>query len=693
MRFRFSIGQRTALGFALMVALVLVASSTGLFYTRSVEDTINATRDGADQLESVADLQISWLAVVATVDNMLLTRQTGLIEQRLTGELEAFNRQLDALQAGAPDEGGGLMAENRPLLADLQALGAELTGLVNELTTVSQEGRWARAQTLRHTDLASLQRRLNTLLDQLSTNIRAGVQDRVDESVRTQNANRTYWIVTAVLALVIGVVAGFLTTTSITRPIAKLVTTTQAIRGGDLSRRAEVTSQDEIGELAQSFNSMTDQLRESFELLEDRVNARTHDLQTAAEVSKQITTVLDIDELLRQVTTLTVNSYDLYASFVFLLRDSNVLERVAGANLSGTTGLLATLHDIPLDADPSIVALAARTRQPVVVNDVRQSTIHQWQEVLPNTRSELAVPMLLGERLIGVFSVQSTVENRFSDDDLRVLTTLAEQIAVAVRNAELFAEAENARLIAEQASQVKSQFLANMSHELRTPLNAIINFTGFVADGILGPVNDDQLDSLNKVINSSNHLLSLINDILDLTKIEVGMMDLFIQDVDLNESLTSLLSTAKGLVKDKPIEIVTDIEDNLPTISGDRRRIRQILLNMVSNAVKFTPEGRITIAAKHADDEVHLTVSDTGIGIPPDQQHLVFETFRQAKHELQETPGTGLGMPITKAFVEAHGGRIWFESEAGAGTTFYVVLPVKPVEADGEVEETAEVTA
>jgi len=301
--------------------------------------------------------------------------------------------------------------------------------------------------------------------------------------------------------------------------------------------------------------------------------------------------------------------------------------------------------------------------------------------------------MLLGQRLIGVFSVQSTVENRFSEDDLRVLTTLAEQIAVAVRNAELFAEAENARQVAEQASQVKSQFLANMSHELRTPLNAIINFTGFVADGILGPVNDDQLDSLNKVMTSSNHLLSLINDILDLTKIEVGMMDLFIQDVDLNEALTSLLATAKGLVKDKPVEIITDIEENLPVISGDRRRVRQIMLNMVSNAVKFTPEGSITITARHRDDEIHLSVSDTGIGMSPEQQHLVFETFRQAKHELQETPGTGLGMPITKAFVEAHGGRIWFESEPEVGTTFYVVLPVKPVEAEPEPEEPVEVTA
>lgn len=693
MRSRFSIGQRTGLGFALMVALVLVASGTGLFYTRSVEDTINATRDGADQLENVADLQISWLAVVATVDNMLLTRQTGLIEQRLTGELETFSQHLATLQTAAPGTSGGLMAQNQPILTDLQALGAELTGIVKELTSVSQEGRWARAQTLRHTDLASLQRRLNSLLDQLSTNIRSGVQDSVDESVRTQDANRTYWIVTAALAVVLGVVAGFLTTTSITRPIAKLVSTTQAIRGGDLSQRAEVTRQDEIGELAQSFNSMTDQLRESFELLEDRVSARTHDLQTAAEVSRQITTVLDIEELLRQVTTLTVNSYDLYASFVFLLRGDDVLERVAGASLSGNTGQLTTLQDIPLDTEPSIVAQAARTRQPVVVNDVSQSALFQRQEVLPHTRSELAVPMLLGQRLIGVFSVQSTVENRFSEDDLRVLTTLAEQIAVAVRNAELFAEAENARQVAEQASQVKSQFLANMSHELRTPLNAIINFTGFVADGILGPVNDDQLDSLNKVMTSSNHLLSLINDILDLTKIEVGMMDLFIQDVDLNEALTSLLATAKGLVKDKPVEIITDIEENLPVISGDRRRVRQIMLNMVSNAVKFTPEGSITITARHRDDEIHLSVSDTGIGMSPEQQHLVFETFRQAKHELQETPGTGLGMPITKAFVEAHGGRIWFESEPEVGTTFYVVLPVKPVDAEPEPEEPVEVTA
>ena len=155
MRSRFSIGQRTGLGFALMVALVLVASGTGLFYTRSVEDTINATRDGADQLENVADLQISWLAVVATVDNMLLTRQTGLIEQRLTGELETFSQHLATLQTAAPGTSGGLMAQNQPILTDLQALGAELTGIVKELTSVSQEGRWARAQTLRHTDLAS----------------------------------------------------------------------------------------------------------------------------------------------------------------------------------------------------------------------------------------------------------------------------------------------------------------------------------------------------------------------------------------------------------------------------------------------------------------------------------------------------------------------------------------------------------
>jgi signal transduction histidine kinase len=241
---------------------------------------------------------------------------------------------------------------------------------------------------------------------------------------------------------------------------------------------------------------------------------------------------------------------------------------------------------------------------------------------------------------------------------------------------ELNDELDEARQEAEEANRFKSEFLAHMSHELRTPLNAIINFTAFVSDGVMGDINPEQIDTLQKVMDSGNHLLSLINDILDISKIESGMMSLFIEEVDMNPILMSTVSMAKALVKGKPIRLKTAIEDDLPSICGDKRRLRQIFLNLVSNAVKFTPEGSVTIIASKHDGELHASVRDSGIGIAPEDQESIFEAFKQAPHDLRDVVGTGLGLPICKHFVEAHGGRIWLESEPGAGSTFYVVLPV-----------------
>ena len=245
-------------------------------------------------------------------------------------------------------------------------------------------------------------------------------------------------------------------------------------------------------------------------------------------------------------------------------------------------------------------------------------------------------------------------------------------------------ELDQARRTAEEADRFKSEFLAHMSHELRTPLNAILNFTAFVSDGLMGEVNQEQVDTLQKVIDSGNHLLSLINDVLDISKIEAGMMSLFIEDVDLNAALNSTVSIAKGLVKGKPIELVVEIQDNLPHINGDRRRIRQIFLNLVSNAVKFTPKGSVTIHAYRGKEAVLVSVTDTGIGVSPEDMSNIFEPFKQAKHELRNVIGTGLGLPICKHFVEAHGGRIWIESQLGAGSTFFVLLPIIYLQLDAE---------
>ena len=238
-------------------------------------------------------------------------------------------------------------------------------------------------------------------------------------------------------------------------------------------------------------------------------------------------------------------------------------------------------------------------------------------------------------------------------------------------------ELEAARAEAERANQVKSQFLANMSHELRTPLNAILNFTSFVSQGFMGPVNDEQVEALETVITSGNHLLNLINDVLDIAKIEVGKMELFIEDVDIRAELKGVLATAQGLVKDKPIRLVTEIQEDLPRIRGDGRRLHQVFLNLVSNAIKFTPEGIVMVTAHHEGNEIVVSVRDTGLGIAPEDRDVIFESFRQAESGLRlGSSGTGLGLPISKHFVEAHGGRIWMESEVGKGTIFYVALPI-----------------
>lgn len=238
-------------------------------------------------------------------------------------------------------------------------------------------------------------------------------------------------------------------------------------------------------------------------------------------------------------------------------------------------------------------------------------------------------------------------------------------------------DAQDARQQAERSDQVKSSFLASMSHELRTPLNAIINFTKFVAQGDVGSVNEDQKSMLYEVVDSAKHLLNLINDVLDMSKIESGSLNLFIvDDVDLIKIINKTTSTAKGLLGGKPIVIKTEIIENLPLIRGDRQRITQILLNILSNACKFTEEGSIVIRAEHRENDVRISISDTGSGIAPEDYSAVFEAFNQTQSGLRQGGGSGLGMPITKNLIEAHGGQILLDSQLDKGTTFTVILPV-----------------
>src|SRR5579859_7725891 len=412
-----------------------------------------------------------------------------------------------------------------------------------------------------------------------------------------------------------------------------------------------------------------------------RESHRNSTVTTLLENSRVINSSLDLPVVLDQILSQLSAMLPYDGASIMLLDDKAEEPAVSIAAKRGTLEIEGGQETFALK-DVPIAAAVVQSAKPLVLNNTHRDT--RW--IVQNTGDSgveawLGVPLTQRDRVLGILCIGSSQLNRFDSEDVELANAFANQATVAIQNARVTTELQKAKDAAEQANQVKSTFLANMSHELRTPLNAILNFTAFISDGLMGPVNDEQAESLQKVINSARHLLNLINDVLDITKIEVGMMELFIEDVDLKINLKSVLSVTKGLTKDKPIQLITEIDNNLPIIQGDRRRIQQVFLNLISNAVKFTQQGSITVRAYAQNEEVHVSVTDTGIGIAPDKQHLVFESFRQINSGLSETPGTGLGMPISKHFVEAHGGQLWFESEVGVGTTFHVVLPIHTSEA------------
>jgi signal transduction histidine kinase len=316
--------------------------------------------------------------------------------------------------------------------------------------------------------------------------------------------------------------------------------------------------------------------------------------------------------------------------------------------------------------------------------------------------SALAAGFLLARSVVNPISELQTLARRFvsgdyskrvavnTKDEVGQLAQAFNQMADSVQSRdtrlnelnqaleERIVEAQTARERAERSDQVKSAFLASMSHELRTPLNSVINFTKFVMKGVMGPVTEKQEETLSKVVGSAKHLLNLINDVLDISKIESGSLNLFVEEnVDVEEILNTVKSTAESLLSDKPIQLQLDIESDLPHILGDRQRVLQIMLNMVSNACKFTDQGHIKLSAHRRDGLLEIGIQDTGPGIAPEDHEAVFEPFKQTQTGLREGTGTGLGMPISKSLAEAHGGRMWVESVLGQGATFYLTLPIR----------------
>jgi signal transduction histidine kinase len=346
--------------------------------------------------------------------------------------------------------------------------------------------------------------------------------------------------------------------------------------------------------------------------------------------------------------------------------------------------LLAVLSATPLRLGEGVAGKAAARQAPVQVADVLVEGTYDVARIRAiferrGYRSLLAVPLLFEQQIVGVLAVWGREPGSFAQDVVDLLQTLATQSVLAIQNARLFREIADKSQELEAASRHKSEFLANMSHELRTPLNAVIGFSEVLAEGMFGDLNDKQAEYLQDILESGRHLLSLINDILDLSKIEAGRMELERSDFDLPSAIDNALLLMRERASRKDIAIGRAVDERLGVLDADERKVKQVLLNLLSNALKFTPEGgRIDVRADVRDGMAEISVADTGVGIAAEDQQAVFEEFRQVGASAKRVEGTGLGLALSRKFVELHGGRIWVTSEIGKGSTFAFTIPIRP---------------
>jgi PAS domain S-box-containing protein len=414
---------------------------------------------------------------------------------------------------------------------------------------------------------------------------------------------------------------------------------------------------------------------------EEALQRRNEYLAASAEIGRLVTSTLDLKTIFTRSVNLIVERFGFYYASIFTIEETGF-----NAILQEATGKAGKLlkerkHSLTVGSN-STVGKATDSGEVVAVNDVALDPIHKHNPLLPETKAEAAIPLKIGSRIIGALDIQSTEVNAFSEDDIAILQLLSDQIAVGIDNARSYNIAQQAVEEMREVDRLKSQFLANMSHELRTPLNSIIGFARVILKGIDGPITELQQQDLTAIFNSGQHLLGLINDILDLSRIEAGKMELTFDEVNMAELISSVMSTATGLIKDKPISLKREIPEDLPLVRADAMRVRQVLINFLSNASKFTEEGEIIVKAQVEESTkgqpvVTVEVTDTGPGIALEDQTKLFQPFSQVDASLtRKVGGSGLGLSICQHLIQMHGGHIGVHSDIGKGSTFFFSVPV-----------------
>jgi signal transduction histidine kinase/CheY-like chemotaxis protein len=520
-----------------------------------------------------------------------------------------------------------------------------------------------------------------------------------------ESARRQSRVVAAATLFTLLVAAWFMYSmiTGVTVPLNAAVDLAERIAGGDFSSTAGRLPKRDLGNLLASLQQMSEKLRQSqLEIEEDQrqlerrvtertaeVEARTRELsrsvselQALGEVSQAVSSSLDIETVLSTIVARAVRLAEADAGTLYELDGSTgVFE--PRANFGVSEEMIAMLRDARLGMGDGPVGMCATTGKPVQVADV-ESSVYGGRKIWLHDaiRAVVAIPLLRDERVTGALVIRRKQAGEFPPATLKLLQTLGSQSVLAIENARLFNESQLKSEQLADASKLKSQFLANMSHELRTPLNAVIGVTEMLLEDARDLHRDDELEPLERVLRAARHLLELINDILDLSKIEAGRMDIHIEPFPIRPLVEEVVTTIAPLASKNDNKLVIRCPDDIGSMAADQTRIRQALLNLMSNANKFTEHGTVTVEVNRARnngvEEITMAVTDTGIGLSPEQMSRLFQEFVQADASTtRKYGGTGLGLAISRRFCQMMGGDITVASEMGKGSTFTICLPAQ----------------
>jgi signal transduction histidine kinase len=406
------------------------------------------------------------------------------------------------------------------------------------------------------------------------------------------------------------------------------------------------------------------------------------ELKALSSVGQTVGSSLEVKVVLQRILEHACTMADAGGGAIYVFNKARAwFELQAAHNMSAE--LIEAVRQRPIHLGESVVGGCAVRREAVQIADLTQAAPHPLYatHIKAGVRSLLAVPLILQGEVIGALAVRRMHVGTFAPETVALLQSFANQSAIALQNARLYRKIEEKSREVELASRHKSQFVATMSHELRTPLAAILGYVELMEEGFYGSLPEKCTDALARIHSNGNHLLGLINTVLDIAKIESGQFSLSLSEYAFQTVVETVRAATESLAQNKKLAFKTEVADTLPTGRGDEQRLTQVLLNLVGNAIKFTDAGEVRVSAKTINGHFAISVTDTGPGIPEEHQSRIFEQFHQVdSSNTKKKGGTGLGLAIAKQIIEMHGGRIWVESTVGCGSTFQMELPVRAIE-------------